>query len=1051
MNHRFATLLAWMCCCGMSVAQENATDSRDIDFASQVRPILSDACFACHGPDEETREADLRLDDPDSAVAVIQPGEASASELYARLVETDPELKMPPPDSGKSLDASQIDVLKRWIDQGAAFETHWAFVPPARPEIPPVERASWVKNPIDAFVARKLESEGLAPSPAADDGTLIRRLSLDLTGLPPEPEFVTTWEKRLQENGETAYQNLVSRLLQSSHYGEHWGRLWLDAARYADSDGYEKDKPREAWFYRDWVVDSFNADRPYDDFIIRQIAGDLLPDARQADHVATGFLRNSMVNEEGGADPEQFRMEAMFDRMDAIGKSILGLTIQCAQCHTHKYDPIEQHEYYGMFAFLNDTHDAIVPVYTDSELERRQQVLRQIDEQQRLIKQAMPDWRKRMHRWAKAVASRDEPDWTATELSFLDTALSGSKFQPQGDGSYLCQSYAPTNFKPQGTGTFHGKRLTGLQLELLTHPNLPRGGPGRSVDGTWALSELTADVALSGTPEQSTRIKFSRAVADRSPAVAELKPRYDNKKDQKRITGGIDFAIDGDEKTAWTNEVDTPLSNISQTAWFEFDQPIEIPDGQHAIVTVHLAQRHGGWNSDDNQTFNIGRFRVSLTADAIPEFDPLPQAVAALIQQAPDQWTPADEATVFSHWRTTVAEAQPHNDAIEQAWKSHPRGTTQLTLARRDQPRTTSLLARGDFLSPVEEVQPHVPAFLHPLKTNAEPSIAEPRRLQFARWLASDESPTTARSIVNRVWQAYFGVGLVETSDDLGTQSAPPSHPELVDFLAVELIENHWSLKHLHRLIVSSATYRQASNLTPELARRDPYNRLLARGARFRVPAETVRDITLSASGLLNRSVGGPSVYPPAPEFLFTPPVSYGPKVWDVAQDDQRYRRALYTFRFRSVPYPMLENFDAIPGNLSCVRRSTSNTPMQALTSLNEPMFLECSIALAAKTIRECGVTEDSAAENETVDDGRRIRFAFQRCVGRAPSDAEQRVLSDYLMRQRERIDSKELSAESILSSGPLLDLGDLDATELAAWSLVCRVMLNLDETITRE
>ncbi|QEF97051.1 Planctomycete cytochrome C [Stieleria maiorica] len=1033
MFRRFAALAVWLAAFGPALAE---TDSESIDFANQVRPILSDACFACHGPDEESRAADLRLDDPESAAAVIESGDASSSELYARLVESDPELKMPPPDSGKQLDAAQIAILKRWIDQGAEFETHWAFVAPSRPQPPRVGPSDWVKNPIDAFVARTLESEGLFPSPVADHRTLIRRLSLDLTGLPPEPAFVTAWLKRLENDGESAYQDLVGVLLQSSHYGEHWARMWLDAARYADSDGYEKDKPRQAWFYRDWVVDSFNHDRPYDDFLVRQIAGDLLPGATQADHVATGFLRNSMVNEEGGADPEQFRMEAMFDRMDAIGKSILGLTIQCAQCHTHKYDPIEQHEYYGMFAFLNNTHDAIIPVYTDGEQNRRDQVLKQIADQERLIKTAIPDWRERMHAWASDVTARDQPDWTPIELSFLDRTLGGSKFLPQEDRSYLCQSYAPTNFNPQGTGTYHRNRLTGLRLELLTHPNLPRSGPGRSVDGTWALSELTAEVALSLSPDQTTRVKFNRAVADRSPPVAELKPRYDNKKSQKRVTGGIDFAIDGDETTAWTNEVDTPQSNISQTAWFEFESPIEIPDGQHAIVTVHLAQRHGGWNSDDNQTFNIGRFRVSLTGDAIPEFDPLPPAVDSIVRRPPAQWSPDDEAAVFAHWRTTVPEAERYNAAIDQAWKSHPLGTTQLTLGRRDTPRTTSLLARGDFLSPVEPVTPHVPAFLHQLKTDDAPP-----RLQFARWLASDESPTTARSIVNRIWQAYFGVGLVETSDDLGTQSAPPSHPELMDFLAVELVDNGWSLKHLHRLIVSSATYRQSSRLTPELSGRDPYNRLLARGARFRVPAETVRDITLAASGLLNRSIGGPSVYPPAPEFLFKPPVSYGPKVWEVAEDAQRYRRALYTFRFRSVPYPMLENFDAVPGNLSCVRRSMSNTPMQALTSLNEPMFLEAAIALAAKTIREVAETGDDA----------RIRFAFQRCVGRAPSADERRVLADYLHGQRTRLESQSLSADQILSSGALLEVGDLEADELAAWSLLCRVILNLDETITRE
>ncbi|KAA5544661.1 DUF1553 domain-containing protein [Roseiconus nitratireducens] len=1014
----------------------DSIDSDSIDFDSDVRPILSDACFHCHGPDEEARQAGLRLDIADQAATVIEPGDAAASELVARITSADSDLRMPPPDSGKELSAEQIETLRQWVQQGAAFESHWAFAPPQRPPIPSTPLDHWVKNPIDSLVAAQLQSRGLQPSPPASERTLIRRLALDLIGLPPDPDWVDAWEQRLRSQGEAAKEQLIAELLQSQHFGERWARWWLDAARYADSDGYEKDKPRESWFYRDWVIDSFNQDRPYDDFIVCQIAGDLLPDASQDERVATGFLRNSMVNEEGGADPEQFRMEAMYDRMDAIGKSVLGLTIQCAQCHSHKYDPLTQEEYYGMFAFLNNTHDAIVPVYTDLQQQQRRQVLDRVDALECEIKQAIPDWREQLKRWAARNAQRVEPDWQTPELEFLDRTLGGQKFLPQPDGSYLCQGYAPTNFKPQMTATFRGERLTGLRLQLLTHPDLPRGGPGRSVDGTWGLSEFTAQYALSGEPDKLLPLKLKRAVADRSPAMADLKPQYDNKKDTKRVVGGIELAIDGDETTAWTNDVGSPLSNVGQTAWFQIDQPIEIPSDQHAIVVVHLAQRHGGWNSDDNQTFNIGRFKLSLTGDGIPDFDPLPIQVQEVLQTSPEQWSDDDWSTAFAQWRKTVDEAEPWNREIEAAWKSHPHGTTQLTLAKREQPRVTSLLKRGDFLSPVHPVQPGVPEFLHAMDNDTDPA-----RLRFARWLVSPRSPTTARSIVNRVWQAYFGVGLVETSDDLGTQSAPPSHPELLDYLAVELMENRWSLKHLHRLIVSSATYAQSSDVSPHLAQVDPYNRWLARGARFRVPAETVRDITLAASGLLNRSVGGRSVYPPAPEFLFQPPVSYGPKVWDVAEGEQRYRRALYTFRFRSVPYPMLENFDAVPGNVSCVRRSRSNTPMQALTSLNEPLFLECCVALASMTLRQ----------QDADTDAQRVAFAFERCLQRAPSDDEASVLREFLRQQKKRVAAGELSPEEILSAAGPLDLAGLEADELAAWTLLCRVILNLDETITRE
>ncbi|MDM4017234.1 PSD1 and planctomycete cytochrome C domain-containing protein [Roseiconus lacunae] len=1038
---RLITALAAVAACVsalMLAAICDASESQSLDYATDVRPILADACFHCHGPDEESRAAGLRLDDPDEASAVIDIDDPDASELLKRILETDSDLKMPPPDSGKQLTESQIKLLRKWIEQGAAFQSHWAFTAPVRPTLPIVRQSNWIKNEIDAFVLKRLESEGLSPSPPASTQTLIRRLSLDLTGLPPEPDFVLRWTSRLDQGGEPAYVELVETLLSSQHYGEHWGRLWLDAARYADSDGYEKDKPRQAWFYRDWVIDSLNRDRPYDDFLIRQVAGDLLPGATQDDHVATGFLRNSMVNEEGGADPEQFRMEAMFDRMDAIGKSILGLTIQCSQCHSHKYDPITHDEYYGLFAFLNNTHDAIVPVYTDSEQHQRDRVLQQVADLRKQAKASISDWQPRLMQWAEETANRPQPIWKAIELEFLDQTLGGSKFLHQGDQSYLCQGYAPTNFNPQGTGRFDGKRMTGLRLELLMHPNLPKGGPGRSVDGTWALSEITAEVVLSGQPDRSIPLKFVRAVADRSPEQADLKSRYDNRKKTKRVTGGIEYAIDGDATTAWTNEVDTPQSNIPQIAWFELAEPIEIPEGQHASLTVHLAQRHGGWNSDDNQTFNLGRFRVSVTGDSLPDRSPLPVAIAEILDRPRPQWSEHDIDRLLTHWLPSVDDGKDWHEKIQAAWQSHPNPITQLTLASRKRPRQTSLLDRGDFLSPKHEVQPHVPEFLHELSPSDEPP-----RLQFARWLASPHSPTTARSMVNRIWQRYFAVGIVETSDDLGTQGSPPSHPLLLDYLATELMANGWSLKSIHRLIVTSATYRQSSDVTEQLLTKDPRNRLLARAARFRVPAETVRDITLSASGLLHPVVGGPSVYPPAPGFLFLPPVSYGPKVWNVETDRDRYRRALYTFRFRSVPYPMLENFDAVPGNLSCVRRSVSNTPMQALTSLNEPVFLECAIALAAKVMRQC-------ADGEGLDRDR-IELAFRRCLARAPRDDERRVLESFLRQQRERIQSGELSAEDVLTPGKLLQTEGLDRKELATWSLLCRVILNLDETITRE
>jgi hypothetical protein len=852
----------------------------------------------------------------------------------------------------------------------------------------------------------------------------LRRVTLDLIGLPPSLAEIDAF---LADESGDAYNNVVERLLRSEHYGERWGRVWLDAARYADSDGYEKDKPREVWFYRDWVINALNADMPYDQFIVHQVAGDLLPDAGQSERVATGFLRNSMINEEGGADPEQFRMEAMFDRMDAIGKGVLGITINCAQCHSHKYDPFTQEDYYRMFAFLNNSHETQLVVYTPQEQSQITALHATIAEIDQGLKNDHPDWQAEFSRWQDEQNNLPQPTWHAAKLKFDESTIGGQKFLPQPDGSYLAQGYAPTKFSPKMTLATDLPQVTGIRLELLTDPNLPRGGPGRSIEGTCALTEFEVEWAPKSDPSRVTKVKMAAATADVQPTRQPLKAIYSDRSDKQRVTGPVEYAIDGDPLTAWTTDFGYGRSNQSRAAVFVLEQPIKLPEP--AVIYIYLSQQHGGWNSDDNQTFNIGRFRISLTSDDGPAAHPLPPRLRGICATAPDRRTREQTDALFAFWRSTVSAWTQANEQIEELWSRHPAGTTQLVLQEREHPRATSLLSRGNFLSPLQEVEPGVPEFLHAM--NAQASAAAPR-LAFAKWLVDRRAPTTARSIVNRIWQAYFGNGIVETADDLGSQGTLPSHPELLDWLAVELMDNGWSLKHLHRLIASSATYRQSSHVTSDLVARDPYNRLLARAPRLRVDAEIVRDITLAASGLLSRKVGGPSVYPPAPEFLFQPPASYGPKTWNEANDDNRYRRGLYTFRFRSVPYPMLETFDATPGNISCVRRSRSNTPLQSLTSLNEPMFVECARALAELTIQHGG---------ETVSE--RIVYAMKRCVSREPNATELQTLTKLLMKQRQRLDAGELDAKAITD-------GKGDA-ELASWTLLARVLLNLDETITKE
>ena len=1040
---------------GLSLLASGARANEKINFTRDIRPILSDACFQCHGPDETQRKAELRLDTRESAFAErdgsfsIRAGKPDESEVYLRITSDDPTVLMPPLKSGKKLSAAQVALIKTWIEQGAKWNTHWAFDVPQRPALPKVKDIDWVRNPIDAFIQARLEHEGLKHSLEADRTTLLRRLSLDLIGLPPT---IAENDAFLADTSDNAYGSAVDRLLESPHYGERWGRVWLDAARYADSDGYEKDKSRQVWAYRDWVINAFNRNLPYDKFIIDQIAGDLLPSHEQDQLVATGFLRNSMINEEGGIDPEQFRMEAMFDRMDAIGKGILGLTIQCAQCHSHKFDPLSHEEYYRLFAFLNNSHESSVATYTSAELMQRADIFRQIQEIEAELQHQAHDWVDQLARWEQTVM-HGAPEWTIIQSS-EDDLSGGQKMYRLTDGSYLCAGYAPTKHDVVINITTQVQNITGFRLEQLNDPNLPLGGPGRSITGTSALTEFKVRVKPVGMPEKGEMVKFARATADLNPAEKPLHAIYDDKSGKKRVTGPIEFAIDGKDHTAWGSEIDPGRRNRPCQAVFVTETPIAYPEGTE--LEVHLVQNHGGWNSDDNQNNNLGRFRLSVTTAADPTANFLPAAVRAVLAVPREQRTPAQMAALFSYWRTTVSEWQTANAKIEELWKQHPQGASQLVLNERAEPRTTHMLQRGDFLKPTAAVTPGVPAFLHPLAAGAPVT-----RLSFAQWLVDRQSPTTARSFVNRVWQTYFGTGLVSTSEDLGSQSEPPSHPELLDWLAVEFMEpagqplrdsasrsaanekRAWDVKRLHQLIVTSATYRQSAKMTAALYTFDPFNRLLARGPRIRVDAEIVRDVALAASGLLDSTVGGPSVFPPAPDFLFAPPASYGPKTWHTDQGSGKFRRALYTFRYRSVPYPALLAFDAPNGDFSCVRRSRSNTPLQALTSLNEPIFLECARALARRALREGGATDDE-----------KLIYAFRCCVARPPTSNESAVLLTLLGKQSERFANGRHNPWELAAADPdhppELPAGATPA-QLAAWTAVSRVLLNLDETITKE
>lgn len=1020
--------------------------SGPVDFVRDIQPLFAQQCNGCHGP--KSQLGALRLDAKSLAFrggqsghAGIVPGKPEDSTLYQRIAGLTDQARMPM--GGKPLDAAIVAKVKRWILDGAVWpdtasaqaaeiKKHWAFLPPQRPAVPAVAKGLRTLNPIDNFVLARLAKEGLSPSPEADRATLVRRLHLDLVGLPPTPKQVDDF---VSDKRPDAYARLVDSLLASPHYGEKWGRAWLDAARYADSDGFEKDKQRSVWFYRDWVVRALNADKPYDQFLTEQLAGDLLPNPTQDNLVATGFLRNSMINEEGGADPEQFRMEAMFDRMDAIGKAMLGVTIQCAQCHNHKFDPLTQEEYYKLFAYLNQTNEGSIVVYTPAEEQQRATIYQRTKELEEAYQHQHPDWQQQVMAWAKQTGAR-QPAWTVPTFTVDDISTGGAKYLPQGDGSWLQQGYAPTKHRVWMTAQMPAAATVGsLQVELLTDLNLPMQGPGRSIEGMGALTEFEVEISRAADPKKREKIKVASALADFEMSPTPIKPYYWDKTDNsKRLLGPVSFAIDGLKETAWGIDAGPGRRNVPRRAVFHLEKAVSLAPGDQ--LHVYLRQDHGGWNSDDNQNNNLGRIRISYAAVTDAPVDPVSVALRQQLQNEMAQLSPAQQQSLFRAWRSAkenrdlpgLAEL---NRNLEDLWKQHPEGTSQLVLSMQENLRKTNILVRGDFLKPGKEVKPGTPAFLHP----QDPGLP-PNRLGLAKWLTSKQSPTVARSIVNRIWQAYFGQGIVISSEDLGKQSDAPSHPELLDWLATDLMDKGWSLKQLHRTIVMSATYRQSSKAREDLLAADPQNRLLGRAPRLRVEAETVRDITLAASGLLNAKLGGPPVYPPAPDFLFLPPSSYGPKVWKEEKGADRYRRALYTHRYRSVPYPMLTNFDAPNGDIACVRRTRSNTPLQALTALNEPLFLEAARALAKKTLAEGGKSNRD-----------RATFAFRQVLGRKPMAEELTELLALLEKQTRRFAAGELQPQAMLGPGWSVP----NAPEAAGWTVVSRVLLNLDEAITKE
>lgn len=1010
---------AWSVSALSSLADEPKAGQPDLFSPAQA--IFVEHCYQCHGPDKQ--ESGLRLDQRAAAIkggdsgAAWVAGKSGESELLRRVSSTDDDTRMPPPGAAnKPLSTEQVRTLRTWIDQGATWpeaaggaSTHWAYQPIHVPMLPAVKNEAWVANPIDRFVLAPLEARSIAPSPAADRYTLAKRLWYDLLGLPPETREVDAF---VSDTSPDAYQRLVDRLLDSPHFGERWGRHWLDMARYADSDGYEKDNPRpDAWRYRDWVIGAVNADLPLDQFTVEQLAGDLLPGATPEQRLATAFHRQTLTNTEGGADQEQFRVEAIFDRVATTGSVWLGLTVGCAQCHTHKYDAITHEEFYKLFAFFNnaDEVEADVPLVGEAlanwakDRDDARHKLEKLEPKLAGTRQALidslPAWEAELKKPAAAPV-----EFVPVELLEAKSSA-GAEIKLLSDGSYLVTGKNPDVDKITIKAKSDLPRITGFRVETLPHPSLGGNGPGRTPHGNFVLSEFRAFAAAGAEITKDHRVDLSRAEADYSQAT--FPPAA---------------ALDGKEQTGWA--IGSQEGRNHQIT-IVTKKPI---DGTATpYLQLVLSQNHGSQHT-------IGRFRIMAMTGDDPLFG-VPQHVRDILAVTAEKRTP-EEATALIDYR--IDQDDKARELAEDVKKQQRRLAATPTMRARvlaergDKRRTSHILHRGDFLQPDAEVSPGTLASLPALA----PRGAAPDRLDLARWLVSSQNPLTPRVTVNHLWSNLFGRGLVRTANDFGVRGERPTHPELLDWLAGELVRRRWSRKDMIRLIVSSATYQQSSRHRPDLADIDPQNHRFYRQNRWRVEAEVVRDLTLAAGGLLCDRVGGPSVFPPlAPDIAA---LSYANNFkWKDSAGDDRYRRGMYTFFKRTAPHPNLTTFDCPDANTTSIGRRTSNTPLQALVTLNNESFVEAAQSFAKRLL-----------ESPAVDDRARLTVALRDCLTRPPTADELSTLSELLSSARAWYAAHADEAKAAV--GPFAPK-DVPSAEAAAWVATVRIMLNLDEFLTRE
>jgi hypothetical protein len=1038
-NKTLAHLVAVSCCYATFIVSQAlaAPQEKSVQFNRDIRPVLSDTCFSCHGFDANTRKADLRLDTPEGAIArrkgkqAIKGGDLKASELWQRITSTDPKVMMPPPDAKKKLTTQQIALIGKWIEQGGAYEKHWAFEPPVRPSTPEVKKKDWPKTDLDRFILAKLESKQLTPASEAPKETLIRRVTLDLTGLPPTPAEVDSFLADQQPN---AYDKLVERLLGSPRYGEHMARYWLDVARYGDTHGLHLDNERSMWPYRDWVVEAFNRNLPFDQFTIWQLAGDLLPDATREQKVASGYNRCNVSTSEGGAIDEEFQVRYAVDRVEATSSAWLGLTMGCAVCHDHKFDPILQKEFYQVFSIFNNISEkamdgnALLPpptlkLPTPEQEKQLKEVEKEISETEQKRKQLVSNFKYTDPASLTNAAKPDPKETVWIEDTFPSKAETvvnegnePNKWVTQAEGQVFS---GEKSIYRSGKGLHQvafpkcdSPLLCGTSGKLFAYIYLDPKNPPKSImlqyhTDEWRLRANWGDAdaivyGKKGTPE---KLQIGPLPEAGKWVRLEVDLTAFGLRSGAKITGMAFTQFDG---AAWWDK-----AGLITT-----DDPAEDPN--RSLLAWEKKERERGDKSSATKEIQALLKKHSDCTDS--ERDQLLRYFLSNVYEEPK--------SALSALRAELKAVKSKRDAIDKDVVS------TMTAHELEKPRPAWVLIRGQYDKHGEEVQPGVPAVLPPL-----PPSESTNRLTFARWLVDPKHPLTARVTVNRLWQQFFGVGIVKTSEDFGTKGDWPSHPELLDWLATEFLRTGWDVKQCVRSIVTSATYRQDSRTTSTLAEMDPENRLLARGPRYRMDAEALRDNALFLSGLMNMKMGGRGVRPYQPPGIWEAVGYTASNTAKYTQDsgDALYRRSLYLFWKRTAPPPSMVTFDA-PSREQCrTRRERTNTPLQALLMMNDPQYFEAARQLGYRMLNEGGNS-----------DGDRLGYGFRLATARVPSEKEKTILADTLAAQRKHFEADAEASKKAVAVGESPVPSDVSSTDLAAYTMVANLLLNLDEVITK-